>query len=184
MHKATRTTCKTTSCDTSCVLHNTLAFRLLTNPLKFGIALALEGARMARKSERRLEMLKKSKGFTLVELMIVVVIMGILAALAIPRFMYASARTKQSEAKGLLKQIYTMERSYYQENGTYTEDIDALGIEIMASSWYDYTIVSNGTNFVATATAPDPGIDEDPTPDIWTVNNTGVITCTSNDVWN
>jgi len=156
----------------------------LPNPLRFGIALALEDARMARESERRLEMQRRSKGFTLIELMIVVVIIGILAALAIPRFMYASARTKQAEAKGLLKQIYTTERSYYQEHGTYTEDIAALGVEIMASAWYNYSIVSNGTDFVATAHAADPGIDEDPTPDTWTVNGLGVITCTSNDVFN
>ncbi|MBU1319050.1 MAG: type IV pilin-like G/H family protein, partial [candidate division Zixibacteria bacterium] len=88
------------------------------------------------------------------------------------------------EAKGLLKQIYTMERSYYQEHGTYTNDIALLGVEIMASAWYDYSIVVNGTNFIATANAAAPGIDDDPTPDIWTVDGTGVIVNTSNDVLN
>ena len=51
----------------------------------------------------------RQKGFTLIELMIVVVIIGILAALAIPRFMTATVKSKQSEAKGILKQMYTME---------------------------------------------------------------------------
>jgi len=129
-------------------------------------------------------MLRKSKGFTLIELMIVVVIIGILAAIAIPRFMSTSAKAKQAEAKGLLKQIYTMERSYYQEHGTYTNDIAALGVEVMGSAWYSYTIVVNGTNFLATANAADPGIDDDPTPDTWTVDGTGVIVCASNDVLN
>ena len=56
------------------------------------------------------------KGFTLIELMIVVVIIGILAALAIPRFMKATAKSKQSEAKQILKQVYTMQRAYRQAN--------------------------------------------------------------------
>ncbi|MFH1893905.1 MAG: prepilin-type N-terminal cleavage/methylation domain-containing protein [Candidatus Zixiibacteriota bacterium] len=129
-------------------------------------------------------MLRKSKGFTLIELMIVVVIIGILAAIAIPRFMSTSAKAKQAEAKGLLKQVYTMERAYYQEHGTYTNDIAALGVQVMASAWYDYSIVVNGTNFIATANAAAPGIDDDPTPDIWTVDGTGVIVNTSNDVLN
>ncbi|HEX6750522.1 MAG TPA: prepilin-type N-terminal cleavage/methylation domain-containing protein [Longimicrobium sp.] len=63
--------------------------------------------------------LRNSKGFTLIELMIVVVIIGILAALAIPRFTQASARAKEKEADGILKQIYTLENAYYANNGTW-----------------------------------------------------------------
>jgi type IV pilus assembly protein PilA len=52
-------------------------------------------------------------------LMIVVVIIGILAAMAIPRFMSASIKSKQAEAQQILKQIYEMERAYRQEYDTY-----------------------------------------------------------------
>ena len=74
--------------------------------------------------------LRNSKGFTLIELMIVVVIIGILAALAIPRFTQASARAKEKEADGILKQIYTLENAYYANNGAYaasSADLQTVG---------------------------------------------------------
>ena len=77
-------------------------------------------------------MRKNRKGFTLIELMIVVVIIGILAALAIPRFMAASKKSKISEAKLVVKQIWTASQVYYEEQGAYppaaTLDIFADGV--------------------------------------------------------
>jgi type IV pilus assembly protein PilA len=116
--------------------------------------------------------------------MIVVMLIGIIAALAIPRFMNTTASTKQTEAKGILKQIYTLERTYFQEHGTYTDDIAALGVELMTQRWYTYSVVSTGTDFTATANAPDPGIDDDPAPDTWVVDGTGLITAVSDDTEN
>ena len=59
------------------------------------------------------------RGFTLIELMIVVAIIGILAAIAIPNFVKFQCRSKQSEAKGSLKAIYTAEESYRAEQDKY-----------------------------------------------------------------
>lgn len=61
----------------------------------------------------------KRSGFTLVELMVVVVIIGILAALAIPRFLSATNKTKIVEFKPILKQIHTLQSAYRQEHDVY-----------------------------------------------------------------
>ncbi len=134
---------------------------------------------------------KSQKGFTLIELMIVVVIIGILAALAIPRFMRATTKSKQSEAKQILKQIYVMERAYRQEKDQYFVPAGAaiaggsfpdIGIEIMPTARYTYTITSTdagATNFTAVATS---GIlDDDAISDIWTISQTGQLLVTSDD---
>lgn len=126
-------------------------------------------------------MVKKNEGFTLIELTIIVLIIGILAGLAVPRFMNASTRSKQAEAQGILKQIYTLERTYFQEFGIYTNDISALEIEILPNARYAYSITTDALTFIATAYAAEPGLDSDPAPDTWIIDNRGEMKCISDD---
>jgi type IV pilus assembly protein PilA len=97
-------------------------------------------------------MKKLQKGFTLIELMIVVAIIGILAALAIPNFIRFQARSKQSEVKANLKSLFTAERSYYQEHDTYSECIRKIGFNPERGNRYHY-VVNNTANNEACGTA-------------------------------
>jgi type IV pilus assembly protein PilE len=145
------------------------------------------------KSRKRL----RQKGFTLIELMIVVVIIGILAAMAIPRFMRASVKTKQTEARLILKQIYTMERAYRQEKDCYYPGdgsavvaqpggvIAPLNVEIMPAVYYSYSVTGDATSFTATAGSKSTtGLDDDPALDVWTIDQNGTLTCVSDDSQN
>jgi prepilin-type N-terminal cleavage/methylation domain-containing protein len=134
-------------------------------------------------------MRKSNKGFTLIELMIVVVIVGILAALAIPRFMKAATKAKQAEARGILKQVYTMQKAYFVENDAYCRNgiianagapltFAPLAIEIISTARYDYTMAVNGVNFTCTATA---NLDDDATVDTWTIDDMGDLICVTDD---
>jgi type IV pilus assembly protein PilA len=81
--------------------------------------------------------LRSKKGFTLIELMIVVAIIGILAAIAIPNFLKFQAKSKQSEAKSNLGAIYTGEISYYGEANRYG-NFDQINWSPSGSPRYHY----------------------------------------------
>jgi len=153
---------------------------------------------------------KGDRGFTLIELMIVVAIIGILAAIAIPNFMTYQAKAKQSEAKVGLGGIFTSATSYFAENNTYSATSGTLGYSPAGTPKYDFYYGVNdaghklnanvnpapcgGGVFVGQApslttsggfTAGAVGnIDSDSYCDEFTINDARTLTNTKNDVVN
>lgn len=68
-------------------------------------------------------------GFTLIELMIVVAIVSFLALVSVPSFKRYIARAKRTEAYMNLAAIYTAEKLYWAEHGSYSADLGTLGFK-------------------------------------------------------
>jgi prepilin-type N-terminal cleavage/methylation domain-containing protein len=89
--------------------------------------------------------LRKNDGFTLIELMIVVVIIGILAAIAIPKFTQVSNGAKQAEAEPILKQICSLAEAERLKTNAWPTDIDAItGWEDPGAKYFETWTFSGG----------------------------------------
>lgn len=82
------------------------------------------------------------RGFTLIELLIVVVILGILAAIAIPQYNSTKAASYDSTAKSDLRNLMTHQEEHYVEFGQYASDVAATGADDSA------TIVMNASGAI------------------------------------
>lgn len=104
---------------------------------------------------KNITVLSGKKGFTMLELLMVVIIIGILATLAVPQYMSFIEKARAAEAMSTIGAIRTAENLYKLENGTYAGSIDLLAIEAPTSgsaTYWTYS-VSGGSDTGFTVTA-------------------------------
>lgn len=123
----------------------------------------------------------KEEGFSLTELMVVLVIIGVLVLLALPRLMPVVNKAKATEAKLSLKQVYMLEKAYKFEYDKYSNELNQIGFE------QERLVTENGTaryiveiknaeigSFLATATAV-VDFDGDGEFNVWEIKEDGII---------
>ncbi|MFC1623873.1 type IV pilin protein [Candidatus Omnitrophota bacterium] len=128
------------------------------------------------------------RGFTLTEVLIVVVIIGVLATLALPMLVKTIEKAKVGEATSNLNLIRTGQKIYFLEHGFFSggaTGLDALNIEnpnSQASRYFEYAITSEAAatgNFSATAVRGGGDVADAPDPyqgDEYIIHKEGVIT--------
>jgi len=86
------------------------------------------------------------KGFTLVELAIVIVIIGVLASFGVPRFRDAVERSKAGESLNYLSAVRAAQERYHAREGTYAEDLADLDVSMPAPKYFSVGTVAAGSS--------------------------------------
>ncbi|BCV37466.1 MULTISPECIES: type IV pilin protein [Shewanella] len=130
--------------------------------------------------------MKRPAGFTLIEVMITVVIIGILASIAYPSYVQYIAKSTRSEAHAALMRLANLQEQYYLDNRTYATDMTKLGLN--ASPFITenghYSIASTGTaDFTLTATAQGAQASRDSKCKTLTLTDAGIKSGASTECW-
>ncbi|MGH7557946.1 MAG: type IV pilin protein [Gemmatimonadota bacterium] len=121
--------------------------------------------------------IRRNQGFTLIELLIVVVIIGILAAIAIPRFAGTKEKAFDAAAKSDLRNAMTAQEAYFADNQTYSSDETLL--EWQASQGVTLTVnAADATGYDMTAAHSSSGNSFCVETDVGQICKVGDAACT------
>ncbi|MBC7487992.1 MAG: prepilin-type N-terminal cleavage/methylation domain-containing protein [Cytophagaceae bacterium] len=121
---------------------------------------------------------QKLKAFTLTEVLVVLVIVGILVLLALPNLLPLITKAKSTEAKIQLEHLYTLERTHFYEKSKYSSDLPAIGFiqeklvtesETGQANYQIEIIEASTTGFTAKATAV-ADFDGDGVYNVWQID--------------
>jgi type IV pilus assembly protein PilE len=122
--------------------------------------------------------MRKKTGFTLLELLIGVAIVGILAGIVYPTYVDSLARGRRAEAMSELVRVANLQEQYYADNRTYTIDMTNLGLSadpyVTTNGYYsiDTVAITNiNSDFIITATVAGSQATHDSDCTSFTINN-------------
>jgi len=104
-------------------------------------------------------MLNARRGFSLIELMVALAVLGILAAICYPSYQQYVLRTYRAEATAQLLQLAAAQEQYLADYGVYTDDLSALGGAVLSPSQrYEFQILLSEANLAFEVTAEAAGL--------------------------
>jgi type IV pilus assembly protein PilE len=114
------------------------------------------------------------KGFTLVELIIVVTILGILASIILPTYKDHVLQSRRSEARAAIQEIRNLEYEFFQNYKRYGDRGEIGYSSTTPNGYYQLAVVDNGLKFSATATAIGKQLQDTPCR-IFSITSTQVL---------